>query len=129
MSGQVFESVDSFNYSEDPEFQFGLSSILRHAQTKEQSNELELKARCFYYTRKTGTPVDFEAYKSWKQAHPQAEEMEGDENETNPSFTYAEIIDMIQTGKDIPGIKDIPDTVLDVEASTSTKEKRRKPWE
>ena len=45
------EEVDSYNYADDAEFQLGLANILQHAQSHEQSNELELKARCFYFAR------------------------------------------------------------------------------
>lgn len=51
MSTDLFKSVDDYNYLDDPEFKLGLASILRHAQTQEQSDELELRARCFYYAR------------------------------------------------------------------------------
>ncbi|TKA24019.1 hypothetical protein B0A50_06910 [Salinomyces thailandicus] len=43
--------------------------------------------------------------------------------------SFAEICDLIAEGKPIPGIKDIPDTVLEGQASESQKEGRRKPWE
>ena len=43
--------------------------------------------------------------------------------------SFAEICEMIAEGKPIPGIKDIPDTILEGQASDAQKEKRRKPWE
>jgi hypothetical protein len=43
--------------------------------------------------------------------------------------SFAEICDLIAEGKPIPGIKDIPDTVLEGQKSTSQAERRRKPWE
>jgi hypothetical protein len=49
--------------------------------------------------------------------------------EGGASFSYAQIVDMIQSGKEIPGIMDVPDTVLDGQATVSTRAKRRKPWE
>jgi hypothetical protein len=52
---------------------------------------------------------------------------DGDEN--RPSFTYADIVDMIKNNKTIEGIKDIPDTVLEGQGTQSTKSTRRKPWE
>lgn len=36
---------------------------------------------------------------------------------------------MIQSGKPVPGIKDIPDTVLAGQGTSSTATTRRKPWE
>jgi uncharacterized protein DUF5572 len=46
-----------------------------------------------------------------------------------PSIPYAELVEMIQTGKPVPGIKDIPDTVLSGQGTQSVATKRRKPWE
>lgn len=43
--------------------------------------------------------------------------------------TFAEIVELITTGAPIPGIKDIPDTLLTSQASKPVASKRRKPWE
>ena len=43
--------------------------------------------------------------------------------------TFARIVDLISTGEPIPGIKKIPDTVLEGKESHSVASKRRKPWE
>lgn len=43
--------------------------------------------------------------------------------------TLAEITAMIQTGKKIPGIRDIPNTVLTDQGTNPVVRKRRKPWE
>ncbi|KAI7480377.1 hypothetical protein KC357_g4018 [Hortaea werneckii] len=43
--------------------------------------------------------------------------------------SFAELIDMIAEGKPIPGIKDIPDTILEGQGSESQKSERKKPWE
>ncbi|KAI7223833.1 hypothetical protein KC343_g8117 [Hortaea werneckii] len=43
--------------------------------------------------------------------------------------SFAELVDMIAEGKPIPGIKDIPDTILEGQASESQKSERKKPWE
>lgn len=43
--------------------------------------------------------------------------------------SFAEICQLIAEGKPIPGIKEIPDTVLEGQATASTVPKRRKPWE
>ena len=43
--------------------------------------------------------------------------------------SFAQIVDLISSGKPIPGIKEIPDTVLDGQGTESKREKRRKPWE
>lgn len=46
-----------------------------------------------------------------------------------PKLSYQEIVDLIQSGKPIPGIKDIPDTVLAGQGTSSTQTRRAKPWE
>ena len=43
--------------------------------------------------------------------------------------TFAEICDLIAEGKPIPGIKDIPDTVLEGQGTESQSHRRKKPWE
>lgn len=44
-------------------------------------------------------------------------------------MSFQEIVELISTGKPIPGIKDIPDTLLEGQSSESSKQARRKPWE
>ncbi len=39
------------------------------------------------------------------------------------------MVELITTGQPIPGIKEIPDTVLEGQASQATPVKRKKPWE
>jgi len=43
--------------------------------------------------------------------------------------SFADIVALIQSGQPIPGIRDIPDTVLTGQGSESTQAPRRKPWE
>lgn len=43
--------------------------------------------------------------------------------------TFAEICEMIAQGKPIPGIKEIPDTVLEGQGTNATATRRKKPWE
>lgn len=54
------------------------------------------------------------------------------ENDEVGEYTsnYQEIVDMIVNNKPIPGIKQIPKTILDPEtASSSVLQQRKKPWE
>ena len=43
--------------------------------------------------------------------------------------SFQEVMELIKEGKPIPGIKDIPDTVLEGQGTASTFAQRRKPWE
>lgn len=44
-------------------------------------------------------------------------------------LSFNHIVELITAGQPIPGIKDVPDTVLEGQASQATKPKRKKPWE
>jgi hypothetical protein len=95
-------------------------------------------------------PIDFVAFKSWLASDkeprgPEATEAEvtpagplgqtnpGDNNATvaEPAYpsSFAHIVELITTGKPIPGIEEIPDTVLTGHDISSEKPRRRKPWE
>ncbi|KAI9671150.1 MAG: hypothetical protein M1817_003657 [Caeruleum heppii] len=43
--------------------------------------------------------------------------------------SFAHIVDLITKGEPVPGIKEIPDTVLEGEQSQPAASSRRKPWE
>lgn len=43
--------------------------------------------------------------------------------------SFAHIVDLITSGKPVPGIKEIPPTVLEGQGTQATKPKRKKPWE
>lgn len=43
--------------------------------------------------------------------------------------SFAQIVELISTGQPIPGIKEIPNTILEGQSSQSTTSKRKKPWE
>ena len=44
-------------------------------------------------------------------------------------LSFNHIVELITSGQPIPGIKDVPDTVLEGQASQATKVRRKKPWE
>ncbi len=105
--------------------------------------------------RKFDVPVDYSAYKDWRQQHrpstavvhasttngtsaAAAASLDDDaKNTASPSShppapyppTFSQIVDLITTGQPIPGIKDIPDTVLAGQETQPTTAKRKKPWE
>ncbi|KAJ5889719.1 hypothetical protein N7504_010529 [Penicillium tannophilum] len=89
-------------------------------------------------------PIDFTAYKTWLIASSPCEphdpsgaadssnapdsERPADTEPTYPS-SFAHIVELITTGQPIPGIEQIPDTVLTGHDISSEKPRRRKPWE
>ncbi|KEQ98835.1 hypothetical protein AUEXF2481DRAFT_1667 [Aureobasidium subglaciale EXF-2481] len=136
----VFQRLDGYDWDHDNEFQAALSSILRSASTPEQTAHLTVRARCYYYTRKFRTPVNFEAYQQWLQSQndsdPEPQPAASSEvahppsmGEAPPPASFAEICALIAEGKPIPGIKDIPDTVLEGQGTQAQAPRRKKPWE
>lgn len=137
----LFRQLDEYNWDDDAEFQGGLRAILGSAQNEQQVDHLTLRAKCYYFARKAGTPVDFDGYKFWVEsgrtngvaintnAVDQQSDTSGGMADAPKPASFAEICDMIAEGKPIPGIKDVPDTILEGQASASHAERRRKPWE
>ena len=108
-------------------------------------------------SRKLGTKIDFEGYLWWRaqlgstnangitttgqlsnqpetssevpqQSDVHAAAVSPHGNAPTPA-SFAEICQLIAEGKPIPGIKEIPDTILEGQATESVATKRRKPWE
>lgn len=141
----LFHQLDSYPWTEDQEFQGGLRAILGSVQDPQQVEHLTLRAKCYYYARKAGTAVDFDGYKSWVESRGvvnhvnngtsgetatlQTDQAAGGMGDAPKPASFAEICDMIAEGKPIPGIKDIPDTILEGQASHQQAQGRKKPWE
>lgn len=91
-------------------------------------------------------PLDFAAFKAWlaenagaaQSSHPSCQAVEpamlsnltqtSTQEPTYPS-SFAHIVELITTGQPIPGIQQIPDTVLTGHDTSSEQPKRLKPWE
>lgn len=96
--------------------------------------------------------IDFSTYKVWLSAQslPSSDSQPSQPSTSNSSSTtattttaaattttaepsypssFAHIVELITTGQPIPGIQEIPDTVLTGKDTPSTAVKRRKPWE
>ena len=43
--------------------------------------------------------------------------------------SFSQIVELITCGEQVPGIKDVPNTVLEGQASQPTTAERKKPWE
>ncbi|PWY86326.1 hypothetical protein BO94DRAFT_575429 [Aspergillus sclerotioniger CBS 115572] len=119
-----------------------------------RSDDLTLQAKCFYFSRKEKLtpPLNFSDYKTWlgsapagaasliktamQQSNPagfSSTNHTGDipKSSEEPAYpsSFAHIVELITTGQPIPGIQQIPDTVLTGHDTPSEKPKRRKPWE
>jgi Family of unknown function (DUF5572) len=80
----------------------------------------------YYYARiKNLPPIDFDAYK----AHLTTKSPPAVAEKPPNPIRFDEIVALITSGKPIPGIKDIPPTVLSDQATKPTASRRRKPWE
>ncbi|KAL4801541.1 hypothetical protein BDV18DRAFT_148786 [Aspergillus unguis] len=121
-----------------------------------RDDDLVLQAKCYYFTRKENLekPLNVANYKSWLDArrprpssidrprdidHSQASAtgLSGNMNQVpepaaqEPSYptSFAHIVELITTGQPVPGIQQIPDTLLTGQGAASVKPKRSKPWE
>lgn len=100
------------------------------------------------FTRKNNLspPLHPASYKAWLALNAGAEEssddpmrlsrqaMESTLMQTPPQepmypSSFAHIVELITTGQPIPGIQQIPDTVLTGHDTSSQKPRRLKPWE
>ena len=105
--------------------------------------------------RKYNIQIDFNAYQDWHARQGSSENMsvkDGmfqettsvaskslDEPEPSASnlsetpsaypLSFNRIVELITTGQAVPGIKEIPDTVLEGQASQAVQSVRKKPWE
>ncbi|RAL58286.1 hypothetical protein DID88_002241 [Monilinia fructigena] len=152
----IYKDLESYPWSTDNEFQGGLSAILGNASSPDQIRELTIRAQCFYLSRKKNVVIDFDGYKAYLTTQssdpstttalplnttPSSNAPLHHENDLPPASTttnqktapyppsFAEIVAMIQAGIPIPGIRDIPDTVLTDQGTKPVARKRRKPWE
>ncbi|KAF2865606.1 hypothetical protein BDV95DRAFT_612484 [Massariosphaeria phaeospora] len=149
----VYQALEAYSWDDDVEFQSGLSAILGSNSTPAQAEELALRARCFYYARKFNINIDFDAYKAYRNSRRRPPALNGVQPaavsasaepagsilpaaSSNPSeppapypTSFAHIVELVTTGQPIPGIKEIPTTVLTGQGSEAAKSRRRKPWE
>lgn len=84
-----------------------------------------MQAKTFYFSKETGEILNIEDYQEWKRTVVQGTA------EPEYSSNYQKVVEMILSGKekDIPGIMQIPDTVLEGQGSESKTSPRKKPWE
>ncbi|KAJ1729199.1 hypothetical protein LPJ72_005095 [Coemansia sp. Benny D160-2] len=148
----VFKAFAAFDFDNDAAFQTGLQTIPNNSDPR----VLE-QAKIFYFS-KTVAPLNASEYAEWKAAHSASdnnnvgteptenvgENVGGDAGDQGSqshlpsaagipgapySASFVEIVDMIVQGKEIPGIRDIPDLINDQTPSASTAKAPPKPWE
>ncbi|PGH23119.1 hypothetical protein AJ80_02747 [Polytolypa hystricis UAMH7299] len=117
-------------------------------------DELVLRAKCFYYSKKHSispplTPQSYKTYISWlspstttttttpPQPSPQPQQSQQQQQQPPPDTdpepaypsSFAHIVSLITSGQPIPGIQEIPDTLLTGKDQPSAASRRKKPWE
>lgn len=125
---------------------------------REDDLVLQAKCFYFSRKEKLSPSLDLQAYKAWKASNTGDEQSSEDTRQQpgtsdepagtvpsgnttgsgprsnhsrEPSYpsSFAHIVELITTGQPIPGIQQIPDTVLTGHDTSSEKPKRLKPWE
>ncbi|KAL4886370.1 hypothetical protein BJY04DRAFT_101819 [Aspergillus karnatakaensis] len=123
-----------------------------------RDDDLVLQAKCYYFARKEKltSPLNVATYKLWLEARHSSEHQKlgsqspktgsatvslppisGDTGQQatpicgEPAYptSFAHIVELITTGQQIPGIQQIPDTLLTGQGTESEKPRRLKPWE
>ncbi|CAH6722367.1 hypothetical protein CLIB1444_09S01992 [[Candida] jaroonii] len=116
------------------------------------------QAKSFFYCTKTGNILNLDDYEKWERSQKIVEikddeqedvqqptqekqpeqiielnsseaNVEDKQDEPPYSSNYQELVELIVSGKPVPGIKQIPDTVLTGQSSTASATQRVKPWE
>ncbi|RMZ86985.1 hypothetical protein DV736_g5786, partial [Chaetothyriales sp. CBS 134916] len=124
----IYSRFHAHPFATDSEYQAGLSSILGHPDTPTTAAELDanpglvLNTKLFYFAQKYNLAAN-----SLDASGNKAKER-GQEPPYPSSFSA--IIDLITSNKPVPGIEQIPDTVLEHGSSKVDRTpRRRKPWE
>lgn len=109
-----------------------------------QRQQLVDQAKSFFYCSKTGNILNLDEYYAWRRVNEakiqelpdeveikqidNANGRESTSEDTPYSSNYQQLVELIVSGKPVPGIKDIPDTVLADQKSEATAPSRQKPW-
>lgn len=152
---KVYLEFLEYDWDSFQEFQDGLAEILdgylsllqERDQTVQvippaEKQQLIDQAKLFFYCTKTGNILNLDEYYAWKRNNggkitfvEESDEVSAPEDGDDPnqeapySSNYQELVDLIVSGKPVPGIKQIPDTVLSDQGSKLEAKSRVKPWE
>ncbi|SGZ56922.1 CIC11C00000000925 [Sungouiella intermedia] len=119
-----------------------------------QKQQLIDQAKLFFFCSKTGNILNLDDYYAWKRNNggkityvddsvevdsatiengnekASANSQSTEQSQDAPySSNYQQLVDLIVSGKPVPGIKQIPDTVLSDQGSKLEAKSRLKPWE
>ncbi|CAM0137723.1 unnamed protein product [Umbelopsis sp. WA50703] len=123
--------------------QSGLPSLLNNqtGKSEDERHAMIQKAKWFYYT-KFVTSFDYNEYQQWcknvkcNNTNTSDNKIDSTENsstqepdQTPPRLTFQEIVEKIEKGEEIPGIKQIPNKLNEAAPSEAKLAARPKPWE
>lgn len=153
---EVYVEFLNYDWTQVKDFEAGVNEILQNYEENLQElqpgakmlvgdrQQLIDQAKVFYFCSNTDHILELEEYRAWEREwgdryrkNPKIEEIEvSEDNDKNNkegdapySNNYQELVELIMLGKDVPGIKHIPETVLSEKKSSSSAEQRKKPWE
>lgn len=156
---EVYKEYLNYDWDSFKEFQDGLTEILENhlSSLKEQDpsvtsipaldkQQLIDQAKCFFYCTQTDNILSLDDYNEWKihngdkynknkkitEVTDEEENSKDDKKEdTEPPYSsnYQKLVELIVSGQPVPGIKQIPDTVVPEQSSRQEAKQRVKPWE
>ncbi|CDK27792.1 unnamed protein product [Kuraishia capsulata CBS 1993] len=128
---QVYEQYIDMHNQQNPTEQITVDGIDKSAKSI-----LSLQAKVFFFCQKTGDILSLDDYEVWKSKYeshsrPVTDTVTETAAEAPPySSNYEHLVNLIMNNQPVPGIKQIPNVVLD--PSTGSKhvlKERKKPWE
>ncbi|KAI8895605.1 hypothetical protein BC833DRAFT_529238 [Globomyces pollinis-pini] len=108
-----FQAFENYDFANDNQYQEGLRTL------KKQD---DLPLRYFYYT-KFHDQFDLNNYNTWKES------LINKVNDEPKALTFNEIMELVQSGKEVPGIRTIPNICHTDGQSHATLIPKKKPWE
>lgn len=101
----------------------------RNAKIIEIAEDEDLKSNNDKASKETSSSARATNIEESGQANSSNGDENGEDGEPPYSSNYQNLVELIMTGKPVPGIKEIPDTVLRDQGSVSHEQQRKKPWE
>ncbi|TMS16765.1 uncharacterized protein LOC104933329 [Larimichthys crocea] len=140
----VFSRFDSFDFESDRRFVDGLKTV------RDRDRDKELDMKLFFYNRFV-EPIDRTSYKQWSSASPHVTQTDcsdeatpsgsdsdisnnqtaetSAETEATQQLSFAEVMRLVQEGKEVPGAKKLDVKPTNQNPTPSAMERRLKPWE
>ncbi|KAI3402728.2 hypothetical protein KGF56_004402 [Candida oxycetoniae] len=149
----VYQEFLNYSWEDCTEYQKYLKELQQSEVAEAELSQLIDQAKSFFFCQKTGHILNLEEFEDWKLHNDDKEESKsekdtnrlvesdtsvstnnvetkvGDDDDPPYSSNYHNLIELIMSGKPVPGIKPIPDVVLKDQGSISHQSQRTKPWE